>query len=558
MMRRALALGAALIVAACLPGDRYDVVIRDGSIIDGTGNPRFRGDVAVKDGRIVAVGRLGEVRSRRTIDAAGMVVSPGFIDMLGWSDLKVLADGRAASKITQGITTEVTGEGTSVAPQTDATIAEDAEYHASLGVTVDWYDLDGYFRRLEESGSTINIASFVGATQVRMVVLGSDDREPTADELQRMVALVDTAMMHGALGVSSSLVYAPAFYASTEELIALAQAASRHGGVYATHLRDEGHRIDAAIEEALTIATAASIPVEIWHLKRAGSPSWGDMPRVLAKLDSARTAGVDVTANLYPYVASATSLAASIPQWAHEGGDSVLIERLRDPVERARIRADILTSTGDGESFYRGAGGAAGVLVAGVLQDSLRYLEGRTVAMIAAERGVDPLDALFDIVVADNANTGAIYFSMTESDVRDAVAHWWTSFCTDFGAVATDGILSRDRVHPRVYGSFPRILGLYVRQHGLLSLESAIRKMTSLPAQRVGLTDRGLLRPGMAADVVVFDPDAVIDRATFEDPHQYSEGIRYVLVNGELVLDDGRITDQRPGRGLRGPAWRGK
>lgn len=557
-MPRALALVAALALAACLPSDRYDVVIRNGSIIDGTGNPRFRGDVAVRDGRIAAVGRLGDVRAQRTVDAAGLVVSPGFIDMLGWSDLKVLADGRAASKITQGITTEITGEGSSVAPQTDATIAEEAEYHASLGITVDWYDLDGYFRRLEQSGSTINIASFVGATQVRMVVLGNDDREPTEEELQRMVALVDTAMMQGALGVSTSLVYAPAFYASTDELIALAQAASRHGGVHATHLRDEGLRIDAAIEEALAIARAASIPVEVWHLKRAGSPNWGDMPRVLAKLDSARAAGIDVTANLYPYVASATSLDASIPQWAHEGGDSVMIERLRDPVERARIRAAILTPAGDAESFYRGASGAAGVMVAGVLADSLRYLEGRTLAHVAAEWGVDPLDALFDIVVKDNGNTGAIYFSMTESDVRDAVAHWWTSFCTDFGAVATDGILSEDRVHPRVYGSFPRILGRYVREHGLLSLESAIRKMTSLPAQRVGLTDRGILRPGMAADVVVFDANTIIDRATFEDPHQYSEGIRYVLVNGELVLDDGRITDRRPGRGLRGPGWRGE
>jgi dihydroorotase/N-acyl-D-amino-acid deacylase len=521
-MRLALALIAAAALAACMPGERYDVVIRNGWIIDGTGNPRFLGDVAVKNGRVAAVGRLGEVRARHTIDAAGLVVSPGFIDMLGWSDLKVLADGRAASKVTQGITTEVTGEGASVAPQTDATIAEDAEYHASLGITVDWRDLEGYFRRLEESGSTINVASFVGATQVRMAVLGNDDREPTAEELQHMVALVDSAMMQGALGVSTSLVYAPAFYASTDELIALAHAASGHGGVY------------------------------------AGSPNWGDMQRVLARLDSARAAGIDVTANLYPYVASATSLDASIPQWAHEGGDSVMIERLMDPAERARIRADMLTPAGDAESFYRGAGGAAGVMVAGVLADSLRYLEGRTLAHIAAEWGVDPVDALFDIVVRDNGNTGAIYFSMTESDVRDAVSHWWTSFCTDFGAVATDGILSEDRVHPRVYGSFPRILGRYVRQYGLLSLESAIRKMTSLPAQRVGLTDRGILRPGMAADVVVFDPNTIIDRATFEEPHQYSEGIRYVLVNGELVLDDGRITDRRPGRGLRGPGWRGK
>jgi dihydroorotase/N-acyl-D-amino-acid deacylase len=557
-MRRT-ALVAALCVAACVPGGkRYDVVVRGGWIVDGTGNPRYRGDIAIEGDRIVAVGRLGDARARRTIDATDLVVSPGFIDMLGWSELKVLADGRAASKITQGITTEVTGEGSSVAPQTAATIADDAEYHESLGITVDWYDLDGYFRRLEESGSTINIASLVGATQIRMAVLGSEDRAPTPAELERMVALVDTAMMQGALGISTSLVYAPAFYASTEELIALAQAASRHGGIYATHLRDEGRRIEEAIDEALQIGQAADIPVEIWHLKRAGQDSHGTMPRILTKLDSARGAGRDITADLYPYVASATSLDASIPQWAHEGGDSAMIARLRDPAERLRIRADILNPPGGVESFFRGAGGGAGVLVAGVLHDSLRYLQGKSVAEVASEWGVDELEAVFELIIRDNGHTDAIYFSMNEWDVRSAIGHWWTSFCTDFGAVAVDGVLSEDMVHPRVYGSFPRILGRYVRQHGVLSLEQAIRKMTSLPAQRVGLLDRGILRPGMAADIAVFDPETIIDRATFADPHQYSEGVEYVFVNGKLVLDGGEITRERPGRGLRGPGWVGE
>jgi dihydroorotase/N-acyl-D-amino-acid deacylase len=557
-MRRT-ALVAALCVAACVPGGkRYDVVVRGGWIVDGTGNPRYRGDIAIEGDRIVAVGQLGNARARRTIVATDLVVSPGFIDMLGWSELKVLADGRAASKITQGITTEVTGEGSSVAPQTAATIADDAEYHESLGITVDWYDLDGYFRRLEESGSTINIASLVGATQIRMAVLGSEDRAPTPAELERMVALVDTAMMQGALGISTSLVYAPAFYASTEELIALAQAASRHGGIYATHLRDEGRRIDEAIDEALQIGQAADIPVEIWHLKRAGQDSHGTMPRILTKLDSARGAGRDITADLYPYVASATSLDASIPQWAHEGGDSAMIARLRDPAERLRIRADILNPPGGVESFFRGAGGGAGVLVAGVLHDSLRYLQGKSVAEVASEWGVDELEAVFELIIRDNGHTDAIYFSMNEWDVRSAIGHWWTSFCTDFGAVAVDGVLSEDMVHPRVYGSFPRILGRYVRQHGVLSLEQAIRKMTSLPAQRVGLLDRGILRPGMAADIAVFDPETIIDRATFADPHQYSEGVEYVFVNGKLVLDGGEITRERPGRGLRGPGWVGE
>jgi dihydroorotase/N-acyl-D-amino-acid deacylase len=557
LTRAAAGLVAVLLAAGACRGDAYDIVLRGGWIVDGTGNPRYRGDLAIRDGRIAGVGRIPpDARAGREIDVAGLVVAPGFIDMLGWSDIKLLADGRAASKVTQGITTEVTGEGSSVAPHDDATIAEDAEYNRSLGVTVDWRDLAGYFARLEASGSTINVASFVGATQVRKVVVGRDNRPPTAEELAAMVALVDTAMMQGALGVSTSLVYAPAFYATTEELIALARAAARHGGIYATHLRDEGARIDEAIDEAFAIATAAGLPLEIWHLKRAGERTWGDMPRLLTRLDSARDAGLDVTADVYPYVASATSLDASIPQWAHEGGDSALIARLRDPAQRARIRADILDPPGGIESFYRGAGGPGGVLVSGVLADSLRHLEGQTVLQIAATWAVDPLDALFDVIIKDGANTDAIYFSMSEADVRAAVGHWWVGFCTDYGAVAPDGILSRTTVHPRVYGSFPRVLGRYVRERGVLRLEDAVRKMTSLPAQRVGLLDRGVLRPGFAADVTVFDPQTIVDRATFEAPHQTSVGVRYVVVNGALVLDGGTITDARPGRGLRGPGWR--
>ena len=555
---RGLLLTLAIVtVSACAPADRLDIVFQGGWIVDGTGNPRYRADIGIRGDRIVAIGRLDEAPTRERVDVSGLIVAPGFIDMLGWSDIKVLADGRAASKITQGITTEITGEGSSVAPQTDATIAEDAEYYASLGVTVDWRDLDGYFRRLEQAGSAINIATFVGATQIRKIVLGNEDRAPTADEMASMTALVDSAMHQGALGVSTSLVYAPAFYATTAELVELARAAGRHGGIYATHLRNEGAGLDDALDEALAIARAADIPVEIWHLKRAGRETWGDMPRVLARIDSARASGIDVTADVYPYQASATGLAASIPQWAHEGGTAEMIGRLRDPAARHRIRADMLDPPVGAESFFRGAGGAPGVLVAGVLADSLKYLEGKSVAQIAALWGTDPIDALFDLVIKDNGNTGAIYFSMSEGDVRAAVGEWWTSFCTDYGAVAPDGILSRDKVHPRVYGSFPRILGRYVREHGVLKLEDAIRKMTSQPAQRVGLLDRGLLRPQMAADITVFDARTIIDRATFEDPHQPSEGVRYVVVNGQMVLENGQLTTARPGRGLRGPGWTG-
>jgi dihydroorotase/N-acyl-D-amino-acid deacylase len=554
--RRSTALVLCVLVGlSCASGDRFDLIVANGWIVDGTGNPRVRADLGVRGDRIAAVGDLSSRDARRRIDATGLTVTPGFIDMLGWSDLKLLADNRALSKVTQGITTEVTGEGSSVAPQTAATIADGADYHASIGIEVRWQDFDGYFEALEAAGSTINLATFVGATQVRKVVLGREDRAPTARELATMVALVDTAMMQGALGLSTSLVYAPASYANTDELIALARAAARHGGIYATHLRNEGAGFDGAFDEALAIATAADIPVEIWHLKRAGQETWGDMPRVLARIDSARAAGIDVTADVYPYPASATDLSASIPAWAHEGGTDSLIARLRDPAARRRIRSE-LTEGGRAESFFRGAGGPAGVLIAGVMADSLQYLDGTSIASLAATWAMDPLDALFELLIRDRANTGAIYFSMHEDDVRAAVAYPWTSFCTDYGAVAPDGPLSGERVHPRVYGSFPRVLGRYVREHRLLRLEEAVRKMTSQAAQRVGLADRGLLRRGMAADIVIFDAEAIGDVATFEDPHQLSRGVRHVIVNGALVLEDGTLTNARPGRVLRGPGWR--
>lgn len=558
MIRRRLVPLLVLALAGCGRSATYDLVIANGWIVDGTGNPRYRGDIAIQGDRIVAVGRIPARQARRTIDATGLIIAPGFIDMLGWSDIKVLADARAASKVFQGITTEVTGEGSSVAPQTDLTIAEDSAYNRSIGVSVDWRDLDGYFRRLESSGSAINIATFVGATQVRVAVIGNDNRSPTAEEMARMVALVDTAMEQGALGLSTSLVYAPAFYASTQELQALATAAARHGGIYATHLRDEGTRIDAALAEAMAIGTHAGMPVEVWHLKRAGQDNHGDMTRVLHVIDSARAAGLDIAANIYPYRASATSLDASIPQWAHEGGDAEMLRRLRDPAERLRIRQDIANPPGGIESFYRGAGGPSGVLISDVLADSLHYLEGRTLAQVAAFWGLDPLDAMFELLLKDDANTGAIYFSMSEEDVRTALAHWWVSFCTDYGAVAPDGPLSTSSVHPRVYGSFPRVLGRYVREQHVLPLEQAIRKMTSLPASRVGLRDRGLLVAGFAADVVVFDPATIVDHATFEQPHQLSTGMRWVVVNGSVVIDDGTQTEARPGRGLRGPGWTGR
>jgi dihydroorotase/N-acyl-D-amino-acid deacylase len=550
-----LALGACLRPADGGAGD-YDVILRGGSIVDGSGNPRYAGDVAISGDRIAAVGYLGSATARETIDVSGLVVAPGFIDMLGQSETNVLIDNRALSKITQGITTEVTGEGGSVAPLTDLLVLDDSAWMKKYGVQEDWRDLDGYFAHLARTKSAVNIATFVGATQVRMAVVGKQDRRATPEELAHMVALVDTAMQQGALGLSTSLVYAPAIYAPTEELIALAQAARRQGGVYASHIRNEGSGIDAALDEAFRIGREANIPVEIWHLKTAGQPNWGRMPRVLARIDSARAAGLDVTADQYPYTRSATSLDASIPQWAHSGGTDSLLARLQDPATRARIRTEMLGVTAGAENFYRGAGGADGILIVGTFEDSLRYLQGKTLAAVARMRATDPVDALFDVVIADRSRTGAVYSSMNEGDVQAALKHWWVAVNTDAGGVAPDGPFAAQSTHPRAYGSFTRILGRYVREQRLMTLEYAVRKMTSLAAQRVGLADRGLVRPGMYADITVFDPATVIDRATFEQPHQPSVGIEYVFVNGQAVLRRGRMTDARPGRGLRGPGHR--
>jgi dihydroorotase/N-acyl-D-amino-acid deacylase len=552
---------AALVAAACdrpataRPSGTGDVLLRGGWIVDGAGNPRYRGDLLIAGDRIAAVGRLENAVARETLDVSGKIVAPGFIDMLGQSEQNVLIDNRVLSKVTQGVTTEITGEGGSIFPLTDSLVSQDSDLMKKYHFSEDWRDLDGYFRHLEKTGSTINIATFVGATQLRTVVVGTGDRQATPAELAHMVALVDTAMQQGALGVSTALEYAPAFYASTEELIALAREAHRYGGIYATHMRNEGGQEDQALDETFRIGRETGIPLEIWHLKVSGRLFWGRMPRVLAKIDSARKSGLDVTANLYPYVAAATSLDATIPAWAHSGGTDSMLLRLKDPATRARIRAELLTPPQISDRFMRAAGGPAGVIVL-PFADSLSRYNGKRLSEIAALLHKDPIETLFDLVTQERARTGAIYFVMSEPDVDSALAKWWTSFDTDYGGVAPDGPFGHDGVHPRTYGTFAKILGHYVREQHLLTLEDAVRKMTSLPAQRVGLVDRGLLRPGLYADVTVFDPDSIADRATFEAPHQPSVGVTYVFVNGQMVLNHGQVTAARPGRGLRGPGYR--
>jgi N-acyl-D-amino-acid deacylase len=534
----------------------FDVILRGGWIVDGSGNPRYAGDVAVRGDRIAAVGYLNGAAARDTIDVTGLVVAPGFIDMLGQSEGAVLVDNRVLSKVSQGVTTEVTGEGGSIAPLTDLLVVDDSAWMKRYNVQEDWRDLNGYFAHLARTGSAVNIATFVGATQIRLAVVGKQDRHATPEELAHMVALVDTAMEQGALGVSTALEYAPAIYAPTEEVIALAKAARRHGGVYATHMRNEGGQIDQALDETFRIAREAGIPAEIWHLKVSGRHNWGRMPHVLARIDSARAAGLDITADQYPYLAGATSLDASVPAWAHSGGNDSMIARLRDPATRARIRAELLAPPQITDRFYRATEGPQGVIVF-PFEDSLHYLQGKRLSEIAGARHRDPIETMFDLIIADHARSGAIYFLMSEADVRAAMQQWWVAVNTDASGVAPDGPFGKDGTHPRAYGSFTRILGRYVRDEKLMTVEFAVRKMTSLAAQRVGLADRGLVRPGMFADITVFNPATVIDRATFEQPHQPSAGIEYVLVNGQVVLRKSELTSARPGRGLRGPGYRG-
>ena len=531
--------------AAAVP---CDILFAGGRVVDGTGAPWYRADVCVVGDRIAAVGPLGDRPARRRIDAARLVVAPGFIDMLGQSEYNVLVDGRAASKITQGITTEITGEGGSIAPVNARMVAEGAETWAHYGVKPNWTTLAGYFKEFQRRGSTINLGTFVGAAQVREYVLGKRDVQPAPAQLQRMVALVDAAMDQGALGLSTSLIYPPGSYARTPELVALARAAARHGGIYATHIRDEGPKEMAALDEAFTIGREAGIPVEIWHLKCAGRRNWGRMGEVVAAIERARAAGLDVSADMYPYVASGNGLDNTVPQWAHDGGVPKMIERFHDPKLRARILREIREGGAGSEGWKSRP--PQDILIISVMNPDLRKWTGKRLSQVASEMGKPPEEALLDLVEADHANVFVARFSMNEDDLQVAMRKPWVAFDLDAGATAVDGPLGVDRHHPRAFGSMPRVLGRYVRELKVLRLEEAVRKMTSLPAGRMRFRDRGVLRPGMAADITVFDPERIRDVATFEDPNRYSEGVSYVVVNGRIVLDDGKLTAERPGRVL--------
>jgi N-acyl-D-amino-acid deacylase len=537
-------------------GQTYDLVIRNGHVIDGTGSPWYAADVGIQGGKIAAVSKLDGAKAKRVIDARGMVVAPGFIDMLGQSELTILVEPHLPSKIFQGITTEITGEGNTAAPLNDAIIRADRVGFEHLKITPDWRTFRQYFARLEKQGMGINLASYMGATQARRMVLGDDNRAPSAAELERMKALVGDAMRDGAIGLSTSLQYAPAPYASTEELIALATEASRFGGVYATHMRSEGDAIIAALDETIRIGREAKIPIEIWHLKASGKNNWGRMPEIVAHIDKARQSGVDIGANTYAYPAWFNSFSAFIPPWAHDGGDARLIERLKDPDTRARIRKDMETPSAAWDNEWRAIPGPEAILVSVVQNPKLLPLQGKTIADIAKLWGKDPIDTICDLLIDDSAFTSVAVFGMSEPDVALALEQPWTSVDNDSQGTSPEGLLGKEHPHPRAYGTFPRILRKYVREEKKLRLEDAIRKFSALPAARMRLQDRGVLKAGLWADVVVFDPETIRDRATFENPNQLSEGMQYVLVNGVPVIDGGKPTGALPGKVLRGPGYR--
>jgi N-acyl-D-amino-acid deacylase len=534
----------------------YDILLKGGHIVDGSGNPWIEADLAIRGDRIAAIGMLDQARADRVIDARGLVIAPGFIDLMGQSEFTVLVDPHVRSKITQGITTELTGEGASVAPQTPYTIGELLPAVADLQIQIDWSDLTGYFARLRRKGSAVNFAHLVGAAQVREAVLKNDDRAPTSEEMEAMKAQVARAMEQGAFGLSSALIYPPGAFATTDELVELAKVAAARGGFYASHIRNEGDDLLNAIGEAVAIGKRARIPVEVWHLKAAGEENFGKMADALKAIESARERGIDVTADIYPYPASMTGLSASLPPSASAGGNAAMVARLKDPKERAKIRAEIEGPSSDWDNLFHGAGRADNILIAGVRTEANKKYQGKRLSQVARMRGADPYDAMFDLLIEENGYVDAVYFEMSEDDVRKAMVTPWVAFNCDASGVRPDGVLGATMTHPRAYGTFPRILGRYVREEKLLRLEDAVRKMTSLPAQRLNLHDRGLLRPGLFADVAVFDPEKVIDKATFESPHQFAEGMRYVFVNGQAVIDQGAITDRLPGRALRGPGYR--
>lgn len=533
----------------------YDLLITNALIYDGTGSAPVEGSIAINGDTIVAVGPLEAASGTQEVDAGGMAVSPGFINMLSWATESLIEDGRGMSDIKQGVTLEVMGEGWSMGPLNDQMKTDEKASQGDIKFDINWTTLGEYLEFLENKGVSPNIASFVGATTLRIHEIGSVDREPTPEELDNMRTLTRTAMEEGALGIGSSLIYAPAFYAKTDEIIALCKVAAEYGGTYITHMRSEGNKILQAVDEVIEIADQAGIRAEIYHLKAGGQQNWPKMDRVIAKLDSAQKAGIDIAADMYNYVAGATGLDASMPPWVQEGGYKEWAERLQDPEIRSRVKAEMKTDAMDWENLYAAAGSADGLLLVGFKADSLKKYTGKTLAEVAEIRGTDPEDTAMDLVIQDGSRVGTVYFLMSEENIKKQIQLPYITFGSDAGAPAAEGVFLKSSTHPRTYGNFARLLGKYVRDEQVIPLEEAIHKLTLLAANKLNIQNRGKLAPGYYADIVIFDPATIQDHATFEEPHQYATGVQHVFVNGEQVLKDGEHTGATPGKVVRGPGY---
>ena len=547
------------LVAGAAPAQpAADLVLRGGTIYDGGGGAPYVGDVAIRDDRIIAVGDIEDIRGRREIDVSDLAVAPGFINMLSWATVSLIEDGRSMADIKQGVTLELFGEGSSMGPMNDMLKAYTLERQGDIKFDIEWTTLAEYLEYLERRGVSCNVASLVGATTVRIHELGFEDRPPTPRELRRMQQLVREAMEDGAMGVGSSLIYAPAFYADTDELIALCEVAAEYNGLFTSHIRSEGDRLLEGVDEIIEIARATDVRAEIYHLKAAGKSNWHKMDQVIDTVEHAKRDGVRISADMYNYVAGATGLDASMPPWVQEGGFPAWKKRLQDPEIRAQVIHE-MTQPGDGwENLYHAAGSADNLLLVGFKNDDLKPLTGMTLAEVATMRGTPPEETALDLVIEDDSRVGTVYFLMSEENVRKQIALPWVTFCSDAGSPATEGVFLKSNPHPRAYGNFSRLLGKYVRDEEIITLQEAVKRLTTLSAAKLRITDRGALAAGFFADVVVFDPEWIQDHATFQDPHQYATGMVHVFVNGEQVLRDGEHTGATPGRVVRGPGWTGR
>ncbi|HZE57025.1 MAG TPA: D-aminoacylase [Chthoniobacterales bacterium] len=544
---------APLAGAAEPPAEKFDVVIKGGTVYDGTGEKPRVIDVAIRGDRIAALGNFSADQAKTVIDAKGLAVAPGFINMLSWSTESLIEDGRSQSEIREGVTTEIMGEGNSMGPLNDRMKERIVSQQGDIKYEIKWNTLSEYLRYLEQRGISCNVASFVGATTIRDFVIGLEDKQPTAEQLEQMRQLVQQEMEAGALGIGTSLIYPPAFYAKTEELIELCKVAAKYKGKYISHMRSEGNQLLQAIDELLRISKEANIPAEIYHIKAAGQPNWNKADAMLAKVEDARKTGLKITADMYTYTAAGTGLDACLPPWTEDGGYPALFKRLRDPATRAKIKAEVQTPTDKWENLYLAAGSPEKILLSGFKSEKLKPLTGKSLAEIAKMRGKDPIETAMDLIAEDESRIDTIYFLMSEENVKREIVKPWVSFGSDEASQAPEGNFLKSNCHPRAYGCFARVLGKYVRDDKVLTLEQAIRKLSGLPATNLGLDHRGFVQEGMFADVVVFDPATIGDRATFEKPHQYAVGMKHAFVNGAQVLKDGEHTGAKPGRALWGP-----